>query len=69
MPTHPLNPQGGRAERLSVSVPDNLVERADRLAKAHGFKSRSDYLRARLEQIIDAEEAELPSKGELTKAS
>lgn len=69
MPTRPLNPTGGSAQRFWVSVPDSLIERADRLAEAQGLKSRSEYLRTKLEEVIDADYEALFGKGELTKAS
>ncbi len=68
MPTRPLNPNGGRAERLWFSASDSSVERAERIAKAQGFKNRSEYLRTRFEQVIEADEAALRNE-EAPKAS
>lgn len=45
-----------------------LRERADRIAELRGFPSRGAFLRARVEQMIEAEEAELMNQ-EASQAS
>ena len=67
MPTRPLNPEGGRAERLWFSAPDAVVQRVDRLAELRGMR-RTEYLRARFEEVLEADEAAL-QKQEASKAS
>jgi hypothetical protein len=68
MSRRPINPDGLPAEKLFFVGHRGLRERADRIAELRGFPSRGAYLRATVEQIIEAEEAALLSE-EATKAS
>ena len=68
MPTRPLNPEGGRAERLLFSVPHPWVERIDRLAERQEM-SRSAYLRMLFERVIDSIDEDELLKKEASKAS
>jgi hypothetical protein len=68
MPRHPINSDGLPAEKLFFVGHRGLRERADRIAELRGFPSRGAFLRARVEQMIEAEEAELMNQ-EASQAS
>ena len=68
MPTRPLNPEGGRAEKLFFVGLNGSRHRADRIAQLFGM-TRSEYLRQRFEQVIAADEARLLNKEDATQAS
>ncbi len=68
MSKRPLNPEGGRAEKLFFVGLNGSRDRADRIAQLCGM-SRSEYLRRRFEQIIAADEARLLTKEDAAQAS
>ncbi len=61
MPARPVNPEGGRAEKLFFVSFRGSRARADRLASSHGM-TRSEYLRKRFEDVMAADEAALLSQ-------
>jgi hypothetical protein len=66
MAQRPLNPEGGKAEKVYARCPRGTNDRVDRLAARMGL-SRSEYVRRALDLALAADEQ--PTKEVAAQAS